>query len=193
MRGSQSLLREKRVPVASSPGSKRGILVAARASSSPALDALREEKEVLLSTIEEASSQIKALEAKLKSRGVIIPPFRSKRQPMQGPLPEDFWSPTIVLPAEYDTGFVEPYGSISPIPAHNGTDCFKWDDYLWDSAEHFKYRWNRFRGVKNAIDQNEGGMMKFTEGYKHYGINRGEHEGRKGLWYREWAPGAKVG
>ena len=29
-------------------------------------------------------------------------------------------------------------------------------------------------------------------GYKFYGLNRGEHEGKKGIWYREWAPGAKV-
>jgi hypothetical protein len=29
-------------------------------------------------------------------------------------------------------------------------------------------------------------------GYKYYGLNRGTHEGKAGLWYREWAPGAKV-
>ena len=34
-------------------------------------------------------------------------------------------------------------------------------------------------------------------GYKLYGFNRGvgvaENEGKTGIWYREWAPGAKVG
>lgn len=30
-------------------------------------------------------------------------------------------------------------------------------------------------------------------GYDFYGLNRGEHEGKKGIWYREWAPGAQVG
>lgn len=30
-------------------------------------------------------------------------------------------------------------------------------------------------------------------GYKHYGFNRGEDKGKQGVWYREWAPGAKVG
>lgn len=30
-------------------------------------------------------------------------------------------------------------------------------------------------------------------GYKHYGLNRGEKDGQQGLFYREWAPGAKVG
>lgn len=29
-------------------------------------------------------------------------------------------------------------------------------------------------------------------GYKYYGFNRGEHEGKTGIWYREWAPGAKA-
>ena len=29
-------------------------------------------------------------------------------------------------------------------------------------------------------------------GYKYYGLNRGEHEGKAGIWYREWAPGARV-
>lgn len=29
-------------------------------------------------------------------------------------------------------------------------------------------------------------------GYKYYGLNRGEHEGKTGIWYREWAPGARV-
>lgn len=29
--------------------------------------------------------------------------------------------------------------------------------------------------------------------YNRFGLNRGMHEGRQGIWYREWAPGAKVG
>ena len=29
-------------------------------------------------------------------------------------------------------------------------------------------------------------------GYKHYGLNRGIQNGKAGLWYREWAPGAKA-
>lgn len=104
--------------------------------------------------------------------------------------PEDFWSPTVEVAEGGE--FIERYGSPSPIPAHDGTESFKWDNTLGGSAEHFKYRWNMFKNLRNTIDQNEGGFLKFTEGYKYYGINRGEHEGKKGLWYREWAPGAKV-
>lgn len=32
----------------------------------------------------------------------------------------------------------------------------------------------------------------FTAGYNYYGLNRGEHEGKTGILYREWAPGARV-
>jgi hypothetical protein len=35
-------------------------------------------------------------------------------------------------------------------------------------------------------------MENFSQGYKHYGFNRGAHEGKTGIWYREWAPDAKV-
>jgi Carbohydrate-binding module 48 (Isoamylase N-terminal domain) len=35
-------------------------------------------------------------------------------------------------------------------------------------------------------------MDQFTKAYKHFGLNRGEHEGKAGLWYREWAPGAQA-
>jgi 1,4-alpha-glucan branching enzyme len=31
-----------------------------------------------------------------------------------------------------------------------------------------------------------------TPGWKIYGFNRGMHEGKKGIWYREWAPNAKA-
>lgn len=30
------------------------------------------------------------------------------------------------------------------------------------------------------------------QGYKYYGFNRGEKDGATGIWYREWAPGARV-
>lgn len=86
----------------------------------------------------------------------------------------------------------EVYGKISPVPDHDGTECFRWDDTLWAKANHFRYRWGIFKNIRNAIDQNEGGLDKFSEGYKFFGFNRGEHEGKTGLWYREWAPGAKA-
>lgn len=31
----------------------------------------------------------------------------------------------------------------------------------------------------------------FLQGWKYYGLNRGSHEGKDGIWYREWAPAAR--
>ena len=55
-----------------------------------------------------------------------------------------------------------------------------------------QYRWHVYKSIREAIDKNEGGLEKFSQGYKFYGLNRGEHEGKQGTWYREWAPGARV-
>lgn len=103
--------------------------------------------------------------------------------------PEDVWTPEL---APVDGGFVEKYGAVSPIPDHNGTDCFKWDDTLWGHEQHFRYRWEVFRNIKRAIEDNEGGMEEFTAGYRKFGLNRGTCDGKQGLWYREWAPAAKA-
>lgn len=55
-----------------------------------------------------------------------------------------------------------------------------------------QYRWHAYKSVRDAIDQNEGGLAKFSQGYKYYGLNRGQKDGVEGIWYREWAPGARV-
>lgn len=55
-----------------------------------------------------------------------------------------------------------------------------------------QYRFHVFKSIREAIDKNEGGLDKFSQGYLYYGLNRGEHQGKQGIWYREWAPGARV-
>lgn len=50
--------------------------------------------------------------------------------------PEDYWSPCIDVPDNME--YVDEYGPISPIPNHDGTMSFKWDNTLWSAAEHFK-------------------------------------------------------
>ena len=103
---------------------------------------------------------------------------------------EDYWSPAIEVPDGY--AYQDSLGAISPVPSHDGTACFQWDEGLWQKADHFKYRWSRFRALREAIDASEGGLAAFSEGYKYYGLNRGTKEGKQGLWYREWAPGARA-
>jgi len=50
------------------------------------------------------------------------------------------------------------------------------------------YRWEQYTNLKNAISKNEGSLEKFSQGYKHLGINRMEGY----TVYREWAPSASA-
>ena len=61
-----------------------------------------------------------------------------------------------------------------------------------ECALRLQYRWGVYKNVRAHIDEAEGGMDNFTSAYNHFGLNRGEHEGRQGIWYREWAPGAQA-
>ncbi|GAB4823167.1 hypothetical protein N2152v2_010213, partial [Parachlorella kessleri] len=163
------------------------------------LEILKRENELLRRTVEATERSVGELEAGLTDAGVGLPPAAGAgRATAGGPTaaalesdtPEDAWSPAVHVPE--GQAFEEVYGLISPIPDHDGTECLKWDPTLWSHADHFKYRWHVFKSIRAAIDQNEGGLEKFTQGYKYYGFTRGEHEGKKGIWYREWAPGAKA-
>jgi 1,4-alpha-glucan branching enzyme len=49
---------------------------------------------------------------------------------------EDYWTPSVEVPPGH--AYIEEYGTISPVPAHDGTDCFRWDNTLWSASEHFK-------------------------------------------------------
>lgn len=104
---------------------------------------------------------------------------------------EDIWEPLVEVPAGHRLD-PEAYGNISEVAAHDGTECLKWDSTLWPHADHFRYRWSTYRNLRGAIDSNEGGLDKFSQAYKYMGLNRGTHEGKTGIWYREWAPSAKA-
>uniref|UniRef100_A0A1D2AGY8 1,4-alpha-glucan branching enzyme n=1 Tax=Auxenochlorella protothecoides TaxID=3075 RepID=A0A1D2AGY8_AUXPR len=172
------------------------------------IDVARRENAALKQSINKTEASVKKLSGKLSDAGVEVPPLSTatvgstrtngsnggataaKTSNPEPQDPEDFWSPVKHVPD--GVAFQEVPGQISPVPDHDGTECLKWDPSLWSHADHFKYRWHIFKSIRSAIDANEGGLDKFSQGYKYYGINRGEHEGKKGLWYREWAPGAKA-
>lgn len=52
--------------------------------------------------------------------------------------------------------------------------------------DHLKYRWAQYGRLRSAIAEHEGSLLKFAEGYKHFGI---QEEGNEQV-YREWAPAA---
>ncbi|KAJ1668553.1 alpha-1,4-glucan branching enzyme [Coemansia sp. RSA 1813] len=69
----------------------------------------------------------------------------------------------------------------------DGTDVIKSDGYLDSHREYFRQRYAHFKQWVDDIDANEGGIDKFSQGYKDFGL----HVTPEGVRYREWAPGAR--
>ncbi|KAJ2661621.1 alpha-1,4-glucan branching enzyme [Coemansia sp. RSA 1200] len=69
----------------------------------------------------------------------------------------------------------------------DGTEVINSDGYLEQHREYFKQRYAHFKRWVKAIDENEGGIDKFSQGYKEFGL----HVTAEGVRYREWAPGAR--
>eukprot|EP00425_Heterocapsa_triquetra_P002318 CAMPEP_0195055166 /NCGR_PEP_ID=MMETSP0448-20130528/3885_1 /TAXON_ID=66468 /ORGANISM="Heterocapsa triquestra, Strain CCMP 448" /LENGTH=71 /DNA_ID=CAMNT_0040084769 /DNA_START=61 /DNA_END=273 /DNA_ORIENTATION=+ len=64
---------------------------------------------------------------------------------------------------------------------------FELDGKLHDVQGQIWERVNGYRHWKEELEKNEGGMEKFSEGYKIFGFNKAEG----GYTYREWLPNAK--
>lgn len=131
------------------------------------MDVLKRENELLRDTIQESSASVKDLEGKAAAANIAAPAGKTALLNENGPVgsgkmgADDYWTPAVTVPDGVE--YKDEYGAISPIPDHDGTECFKWDNTLWSAAEHFRYRWNVFKGFRAAIDQNEGGLDKFTQ------------------------------
>ncbi|KAK7311016.1 hypothetical protein RJT34_08865 [Clitoria ternatea] len=61
------------------------------------------------------------------------------------------------------------------------------DPALQPYKDHFKYRLKRYVDQKKLIEEYEGGIEEFAQGYLKFGFNREEG----GIVYREWAPAAQ--
>lgn len=42
------------------------------------------------------------------------------------------------LEVPYNHEFKEEYGTVRPVPNHDGTECFQWDETLWKAEAHFR-------------------------------------------------------
>lgn len=62
------------------------------------------------------------------------------------------------------------------------------DQSLNAHRDHLGHRWWQYCNLRNAIDENEGGLEKFSRGYETFGFTKTA----EGIMYREWAPGAKA-
>ncbi len=64
------------------------------------------------------------------------------------------------------------------------------DPWLAPYAYQLRQRQAHYARLRAAIDEMGGLTGPISLGHHFFGLTRGEHDGRPGVWYREWAPGA---
>jgi len=74
------------------------------------------------------------------------------------------------------------------IKQKDGTAVIAEDKHLEGFQDALRYRFSQYQRVLNAINENEGGLEKFSQGFKKFGFNKQEDGS---VVYREWAPAAK--
>ncbi len=74
----------------------------------------------------------------------------------------------------------------------DGTRLIKLDPLLKPHASELRERFAHFQRFKAQIENSSGVLGEITQGHRYFGFNRGENAGESGVWYREWAPGAKA-
>jgi 1,4-alpha-glucan branching enzyme len=72
-----------------------------------------------------------------------------------------------------------------------GTGLVRLDPWLAPYAQQLRNRFLHYRHFREVLDQHGGPMGEMTTGHKYFGFNRGSRDGVTGVWYREWAPGAR--
>lgn len=73
----------------------------------------------------------------------------------------------------------------------DGTGLIDVDPWLEPYADALRRRYAKYQDTLRRIVSEVGSLDVLTRGYEYFGLNRGEHEGRPGVWYREWAPAAQ--
>ncbi|MEI8197391.1 MAG: 1,4-alpha-glucan-branching enzyme, partial [Phycisphaerae bacterium] len=79
-------------------------------------------------------------------------------------------------------------------PRPDGTALVALDPWLEPYAPQLRARYTYFKTALAKIDAMEGGgglLGPISQGHHYLGLNRGTWNGQAGVWYREWAPGAK--
>lgn len=74
----------------------------------------------------------------------------------------------------------------------DGTALILRDPWLQPYAADLRRRHDRYRAQRSAIETTEGTLLDFSLGHEFFGLHRGQRDGRPGVWYREWAPGASA-
>ena len=72
----------------------------------------------------------------------------------------------------------------------DGTGLIELDTYLKPHAPALRQRYQHYTRFRQALEAREGLLGAVSQGHHYLGLNRGEKDGKPGLWYREWAPAA---
>jgi 1,4-alpha-glucan branching enzyme len=64
------------------------------------------------------------------------------------------------------------------------------DSWLGPYRDRLRWRADHYWYVRSRIEEQGGIMGTISQGHLYFGFNRGERDGRPGVWYREWAPSA---
>jgi len=71
-----------------------------------------------------------------------------------------------------------------------GTGLVDLDPWLEPHKGKLAERYALYRAALSKFDASGGLLGEISKGHHYFGFNRGELFGKKGVWYREWAPGA---
>lgn len=77
-----------------------------------------------------------------------------------------------------------------PVTFGDGAELCRRDPWLAPHEGALRARQARFIARYRDLEQAGGLLGAVSQGHRYFGLNRGEHAGQTGLWYREWAPGA---
>lgn len=73
---------------------------------------------------------------------------------------------------------------------HDGTGLIALDPWLEPYRDSLRLRYTHYRRMKAQLPGDLLGEASL--GHRFFGFNRGQHAGLEGIWYREWAPGARA-
>src|SRR3954465_11768730 len=79
----------------------------------------------------------------------------------------------------------------STTPAQDGTRLIALDPWLAPYAQALRDRYQHYQWVRSRIDEAGGILGPISQGHHYFGFNRGHQGKQSGVWYREWAPGAR--
>ena len=77
-------------------------------------------------------------------------------------------------------------------PQPDGTGLIDLDPWLEPYANSLRQRYQDYQSTLKRVVEWAGSLEECSRGHHYFGFHRGERSGQPGVWYREWAPGARA-